>query len=289
MYSDFLRALKETSSLVDEKISNLLPEIESGEDGRLAEAMRYSTLSPGKRLRPFLTVTCAKLFSVGLEPSLQVGAAIELIHAYSLIHDDLPGMDNDDVRRGQPSCHKKFDEATAILAGDALLTLAFEVLADSSIHHDASIRCELISQVARAIGVFGMAGGQMLDLRYSNKEVTMNEITRTQRMKTGALFAVACEAGAILGKAPKTIHTALRGYAHSIGLAFQIIDDLEDQEDKLANKPLPKASFVAVMGKQQAFEQAQILVEQAISHLAIFDHRASFLKDLARYILEQNK
>jgi farnesyl diphosphate synthase len=295
---NFQESLQEISLLLKEKMDALLPEPEIGKDGQLLEAMRYSSLSGGKRLRPFLTIISASLFGVSESCALQTAAAIEFVHSYSLIHDDLPSMDNDIERRGQPSCHIKYDEATAILAGDALLTLAFEIIADKTTHPDSNVRCELISSLAKAIGHGGMAGGQMLDMLFDNADLTINEIIRMQRMKTGELFAVACEAGAILGRASRNLRIALRGYAHAIGLAFQIIDDLldtdcnksdksnESQKNKVSSIP-SKPNYITTMGIDKSREQAKMLVNQAIAHLHVFDHKADLLRQLANYVIER--
>lgn len=264
-----------------------------GGEGRVMEAMRYSALSGGKRLRPFLTVTCAGLFGVSREASLVTAAAMEFIHTYSLIHDDLPAMDNDPLRRGKPSCHIQFDEATAILAGDALQALAFEVLADVDVHPDPAVRCELIRSVAKAAGSKGMCGGQMLDLESEHKELTVDEIIRLQRLKTGEMFAIACEAGAILGKAPAAQRTALSRYAHDMGLAFQITDDLLDAEgtreeagkEVRKDEDRGKATLVQAMGIDRAREHSKILASQAIAHLKAFDKRADTLRSLADYVV----
>lgn len=285
--------LQDTSEQLYEKMDDLLPEPDERKESRLFEAMRYSVLSEGKRLRPLLTVLSANLFGVSKFSSLQTAAAIELVHAYSLIHDDLPAMDDDDMRRGQPSCHKKFDEATAILAGDALLTLAFEVLADSSTHASAQIRCDLIKTLATASGCRGMVGGQILDLLSENEAFAVNDIIRLQRMKTGALFAVSCEAGAILGNAAPNLRNALRGYAHDLGLAFQITDDLLDVKgpSETSGKTVheERATLVDAMGFEKAREQAKVLASQAISHLAPFQERADLLRDLANYVIDRQR
>lgn len=265
-----------------------------GEDTVL-EAMRYSTLGGGKRLRPFLTVGAASLFGVSKSSALEAAAAIEFIHTYSLVHDDLPAMDNDDLRRGKPSCHKAFGEAAAILAGDGLLTYAFQIMASDRLHADPSVRCELIGALAQASGCWGMVGGQMMDMQAENKQLTVDEIIRLQRMKTGELFAVSCEAGAILGKAPHMMRKLLRAYAHDMGLAFQITDDLLDAEGTRTqagkgvrkDKAAGKATLVAGMGIEHAREHAQILVKQAISHLDVFDKRADNLRALARFVIER--
>lgn len=262
-------------------------------EAKVIEAMRYSALAGGKRLRPFLTVESAKLFGVNPETAMLTAAAIEFVHTYSLVHDDLPAMDNDDFRRGKPSCHKQFGEAAAILAGDALLTYAFEVLANPRVHPDANVRCELIRSVARAAGVRGMVGGQMMDLDAEHQELTVDEVIRLQRLKTGELFAVSCEAGAILGKSAEPLRARLQRYAHDMGLAFQITDDLLDVEgtrtetgkgvkkDAVAGK----ATLVSALGVDRAREQALTLSEQAIEHLSAFDHRAEQLRTLAKFVV----
>lgn len=283
-------ALQEVSEGLYEKMDRLLPKPEGGE-ARVVEAMRYATLSPGKRLRPFLVVASADLFGVDRHASLHTAAAIEFVHAYSLVHDDLPAMDNDPLRRGQPSCWAKFDEATAILAGDALLTFAFECLADDRTHADSKVRCELVQALARASGANGMVGGQMIDLLSEEQDMTIDQIIRLQRLKTGKLFAISCEAGAILGKAPQRLRQALQGYAHDLGLAFQITDDLldaekgSDKESGRQDKSTHKPTLVSVMGLERAREQAEMLVSQAKSHLGVFDKRAALLKTLADFVL----
>lgn len=266
----------------------------SGE-AKVMEAMRYSALGGGKRLRPFLTVEAAKQFGVNPDAAMMTAAAIEFVHVYSLIHDDLPAMDNDDFRRGKPSNHKQFGEAAAILAGDALLTYAFEVLSNPRVHADANVRCELIRSVARAAGVRGMVGGQMMDLDAEHKELAIEEVIRLQRLKTGEMFAVSCEAGAILGKAPEPLRARLQRYAHDIGLAFQITDDLLDvegtrtetgkgtQKDAAAGK----ATLVSALGIDRAREQANTLAAQALNHLSPFDNRADRLRDLAKFVVNR--
>ncbi|MBE9555285.1 MAG: polyprenyl synthetase family protein [Proteobacteria bacterium] len=262
---------------------------------RLFDAMRYAALGGGKRLRPFLVLQGARLFSVSRKSALRAAAAIELIHCYSLVHDDLPAMDDDDLRRGKPTVHKAFDEATAILAGDALLTLAFEVLAHPDTHSNPDVRCRLIAALARAAGAHGMVAGQVIDLSVGAREADIGEITRLQRLKTGALIGFACEAGAILGQAAEAQHEALRGYAHDLGLAFQIADDLLDVEGtaeevgKAVGKDADqgKATFVSILGPERARAQAHMLVEQAVAHLAIFDEKADFLRKVTQYIVER--
>jgi farnesyl diphosphate synthase len=296
-FSALEKQLQEVADMLYEKMDDLLPVPEGTKEQVVMEAMRYSSLSHGKRLRPFLTVMTSQLFGVSLQSSLQAAAAIEFIHVYSLIHDDLPAMDNDDFRRGQPSCHKKFDEATAILAGDALLTHAFHTLADDETHRDCSVRIELIAAVAKAVGYSGMVGGQMLDMISEKEEFEFSEIVRLQRMKTGALFALSCETGAILGKASRNLRNALRAYANNLGLAFQITDDLLDAEGtrestgKTVNKDKKagKKTFVSVMGIQQAREHAAMLAEQAVEHLAVFRSQADILRDLAKFVIHRQK
>lgn len=262
---------------------------------KVLRAMRYSALSGGKRLRPFLTICSAGLFGVSFESAVDTAAAIEFIHTYSLIHDDLPAMDDDPMRRGKPSCHIVFGEAAAILAGDGLLSFAFEVLSGQNVHADPAVRCELIRALASASGCFGMVGGQMMDLEAENQQLTVDQIIRLQRLKTGELFAVSCEAGAILGKAPGMMRQVLRAYAHDLGLAFQITDDLLDVEgtrsetgkevnkDKLAGK----ATLVSMLGADRAREHARALAEQALSHLDVFDRKANHLRQLADYVISR--
>ncbi|MEM6491694.1 MAG: polyprenyl synthetase family protein, partial [Pseudomonadota bacterium] len=230
MKDAFKAALGEVAAAVERRIEALLPNGE-GPEARLFEAMRYVCLGGGKRLRPFLCVASADLFDVSRERSERAAAAIEMIHCYSLAHDDLPAMDDDDLRRGRPTAHKAFDDATAILAGDALLTFAFEVLAEADTHHEPIVRSELCVALAKAAGAHGMVGGQMIDLMAETRPIQDAEgVTRLQQMKTGALIAVSCEMGAILGRADAAQKQALRGYAHDLGLAFQIADDLLDYQ-----------------------------------------------------------
>ncbi|HKM73986.1 MAG TPA: farnesyl diphosphate synthase [Stellaceae bacterium] len=264
-----------------------------GLEARVYEAMRYSALAPGKRLRPFLVLASAGLFGVARRCALQVAAAIEMVHAYSLIHDDLPAMDDSDLRRGRPTCHKEFDEATAILAGDGLLTAAFAVLSDPDTHGDPAVRCELVTALAGAAGAAGMVGGQMTDLIAEHQSLDIGAITRLQRMKTGALIAFSCEAGAILAKAPHEPRTALRGYAHDLGLAFQIADDLLDVEGSATETGKPvgtdaaagKATFVSILGAGRARAQAELLIRQAMAHLDLFEQRAELLREAARFVI----
>ena len=280
------------TTLTDALIERLLvvpPDLES----RVYEAMRYSALAPGKRMRPLLVLAGARLFGVARLSALQVAAAVEMVHAYSLIHDDLPAMDNSDLRRGRPTCHKRFDEATAVLAGDGLLTMAFEVLAHPDTHGDPAVRCELVSALAIAAGTAGMVGGQMIDLIAERQPLDIDATTRLQRMKTGALIAFACEAGAILAKTASEPRTAMRGYAHDLGLAFQIADDLLDVEGSAAETGKPvgadagKATFVSILGVERARAQAGLLVDQAVAYLDLFEERAELLRQVARFVVNR--
>jgi farnesyl diphosphate synthase len=287
-------ALADTAAQLEKFFGQLLA-VEDATEHRLHEAIRYATLDGGKRLRPFLVMQSASLFGVGERSALRTGAALELIHCYSLVHDDLPAMDDDDLRRGKPTVHKEFDEATAILAGDALQPLAFEVLAHPETHSNANVRVDLIAALARASGAHGMVGGQMIDLQAETETFNIGQITRLQRLKTGELIAYACEAGAILGQAPNKAHEALRGYAHDLGLAFQIADDLLDVEGsveevgKAVNKDQDagKATFVSILGVERARSQANRLADQAIAHLALFGDKADLLCQAAKFVVER--
>jgi len=283
-----------TVKLTDSIIDGLL-KAPPGLEARVYEAMRYSALAPGKRLRPLLVLASSQLFGVARRSSLQVAAAIEMVHAYSLIHDDLPAMDNSDLRRGRPTCHKAFDDATAVLAGDGLLTMAFEVLSHPDTHGDPAVRCELVTALATAAGAAGMVGGQMIDLIAETQTLELGAITRLQRMKTGALIAFACEAGAILAKAAPEARLALRGYAHDLGLAFQIADDLLDVEGSAEETGKPvgadaaagKATFVSILGVERARAQAELLINQAVAHLDLFEQRAELLRQVARFVIDR--
>lgn len=294
-YTDLNEAMDIIAEDLTERMDDLLPEVARCKEAKVLEAMRYSTLGGGKKLRPFLVTACAGLFGVSRNTSLYTAAAMEFVHVYSLIHDDLPAMDDDDLRRGQPSCHKKFGEAAAILAGDGLLTYAFEILADEATHPSANVRVELIRSIAKAAGVAGMVGGQMMDLDAEHADLTIDEIIHLQRMKTGALFMVSCEAGAILGKAAPNLRTALRGYANAIGLAFQITDDLLDAEGTREetgkevgkDNAKGKATLVSAIGADRARKQAAMLVNQAKTHLEPFDKRANVLRNLADFVIER--
>jgi farnesyl diphosphate synthase len=286
--------MADNAKAVNEVLDELL-EAGDGPEVRVVEAMRYSALNGGKRIRPFLVTASADLFNVDRPSALRAAAAIEMVHCYSLIHDDLPAMDDDDLRRGKAACHIEFDEATAILAGDALLTKAFEVLADDRTHGNSTVRAELILVLAKAAGDAGMVGGQMLDLVAKDHALNMPEITRLQRMKTGALIAVSCEAGAIMGRASEKAHHALHAYAHDIGLAFQIADDLLDVEGDEAevgkktgkDAAAGKATFVSLLGRERAREQAGLLADQAAMHLDLFEEKGKLLRDLAYFVVSR--
>lgn len=291
--SDILKqALAKAAAAVNTELDHLLPSGDAPEH-RVHDAMRYSALDGGKRLRPFLVLQSASLFNVSPAAALRVGCALEMVHCYSLIHDDLPAMDDDDLRRGRPTCHKQFDEATAILAGDALLTRAFEVLAAEATHPDPAVRCELVWQLAHASGGQGMVGGQMLDLQAAKLDMDVSAITRLQQMKTGRLIGFGCEAGAILGKAPASLRLALKNYAHDLGLAFQIADDLLDvmgDEAQMGKKlgkdeDAGKATFVSLLGIDRARDQAQLLADQACRHLEPFGEAADLLRQTASFVV----
>lgn len=294
--ADIDQALLDTAERIHECLNALLPEPAGGPEDRLYEAMRYSALAPGKRLRPYLTIKTSEIFGVSATSAARTAAAIEIVHAYSLIHDDLPCMDDDDMRRGQPSCHKKFDEATAVLAGDSLLTLAFEILADPQTHSSNSVRCELISRLARAAGCKGMTAGQMIDIMAPQNEPDVNGVIHLQRLKTGAMFAISCEAGGILGNAAPNLRHLLRCYANDIGLVFQVTDDIldavssdikGDNDDNRVNKSEEKHTLVALMGKEKVRQQCRFLTDQAITHLRAFGKKADPLRELAEFIADR--
>ncbi len=281
---------------IDRLFDQLLP-VPSDARAPLYEAMRHAAIAGGKRLRPLLVRAAGDLFHVDRGLSLRVGAAVEAMHVYSLIHDDLPCMDDDDLRRGKPTVHKAFDEATAVLAGDSLHALAFEWLCDPATSSDPFVRGELCCELARAAGPAGMAGGQMMDLAAETSNFDLPTVTRLQQLKTGALIAFSVEAGAILARIPPEGRSALRGYARDIGLAFQIADDIMDVEgdEALAGKALHKdeaagkGTFVTLMGLERAREQATALVDQAIGHLASFGDEATLLRAIARYVVERDR
>lgn len=288
-------ALDAVGQAVDQRLERLLT-VPNDPRRRLYEAMRYATIAGGKRMRPLLVVAACDLFHVDRERALRVALAIECVHCYSLVHDDLPCMDDDDVRRGRPTVHRQFDEATAILAGDALQTLAFEVLADEATHEDPFVRVELVLELARAGGAAGMIGGQMMDIEAEKQPFDLPTTTRLQQLKTGALISFCLEAGAIMGRVPAEARTPLRGYARDLGLAFQIADDLLDVEGdsartgKAVRKDIEagKATFVSLLGVDRARQQASALIDQAIGHLHSFGQEADLLRAIARFAIERD-
>ncbi len=284
------QALVQISNLVNDKIEELLPKKQDFNRSRIIEAMRYSSLSDGKKVRPFLVIAAAEIFNVPAYKIMNVAAAIEFIHVYSLIHDDLPAMDDDDYRRGQPSCHKKFDEATAILAGDSLLTYAFQILSDPKTVDNAEIRAELVNVIAKAIGFNGMAGGQMFDLESNGKNLSVDEILKLHHLKTGELFMASIEVGAILGGADLKSKKALINYAYNFGLAFQIKDDILDYlEAESASKKCDETNIVNAIGMELSETKLLQFYNQSLSELATFKDRAKLLKNLADFIIHRKK
>ena len=299
--SDFAKRLdqiaEDTEALLGRLLSEALLPDEIARPKRLIEAMRYSSLNGGKRLRPFLVVESAAVFGIGREAGLLAGAALECIHCYSLVHDDLPAMDNSDLRRGRPTLHKAYDDATAILAGDALLTLAFDIITRDEIHRDAGVRLALTRALARAAGVGGMAGGQMLDLagegRFGDREPV--DVARLQQMKTGALLRYGCIAGAILGQSSQKQYQALDDYGRALGEAFQIADDLLDVEGDAAalgkqtgqDAALGKTTFVTQLGIAGARQRVRDLLARADTALSIFGAKGDVLRATARFVAER--
>ena len=289
-------AIEQVAAEIDAEFDQLLP-IPDDARAPLFEAMRYAAIGGGKRLRPLLLIATAGIFHVDRDTAVRVAAAIEAIHVYSLVHDDLPCMDDDDMRRGKPTTHKAFGDATAVLAGDSLHALAFEILASPRTHADPFVRSELIATLAVASGPDGMAGGQMMDLEAEKMTFDLPTITRLQALKTGALIAASVEMGAILGHVPPEGRTHLHGYARDVGLAFQIVDDIMDVEgdEALAGKALNKdaqagkETFVSLMGLDRAKQQAAMLVDQSLSHLAGYGSEADLLRAIARFVLERDR
>jgi farnesyl diphosphate synthase len=283
------------SAEVDDFFDRLLP-LPGDTRDRLYEAMRHAAIGGGKRLRPLLTIAAAQLFPISREQALRVGCAIEAIHVYSLIHDDLPCMDDADLRRGKPTAHKVYGEAEAVLAGDSLHALAFEILAHQATHDDPWVRSDLVLELARAAGPAGMAGGQMMDLVAEGQELDLPSITRLQQLKTGALIEYSVEAACIMVRLTHEARTPYRGYARNIGLAFQIADDLIDHSgDEAAagkrtgqDRQAGKATFVSVLGEERARQQASLLVDQAIEHLAEHGDEADLLRAIARFAIERD-
>lgn len=293
----FLSDLERTATAVEKRLGALLQDSESygAGDVHLAEAMRYAALGGGKRLRPFLLIQSARLFGLPEADALDAACALECVHCYSLVHDDLPAMDDDGVRRGRPTTHIAFDEATAILAGDSLLTLAFEIVSAPKTHSDPEVRAELVHGLARASGWQGMALGQALDLSAENRDFTPEETATMQALKTGALFRFACQAGAVLGKADEASRDSLRRYATALGQAFQLADDLLDAQGdanavgKAVSKDADrgKATLVALLGIEGAKARLAALVAEAEEALAPFGQKANTLIAAARFIAER--
>jgi farnesyl diphosphate synthase len=287
-------ALAETTRAVDAELEKILS-VGSGPHARVLEAMRYATFAGGKRLRPFLVLTSSKLFGVDATNARRVAASIEVMHTYSLVHDDLPCMDNDDLRRGRPTTHIAFDEMTAVLAGDALLTLAFEILADEKTHASTDVRCRLVGRLAVAAGRHGMIGGQMIDMLASQRTLSGDDVVHLQQLKTGQLFEFSCEAGAILGNAPDEDRERLRAYARDMGLIFQITDDLLDvtssaeKTGKAVGKDTEqgKATFVSIFGIARAREEAKKLASRAAMTVAPYDNVAPELSELPLFLVDR--
>ena len=287
-------ALNEAALFMEDVLQEVLPE-PVGPQARVIEAMRYATVGGGKRIRAFLVLQSGRQFGVDRRALSRVAAAVECVHAYSLVHDDLPAMDNDDMRRGKPTVHRQFDEATAILAGDALLTHAFTLLASHETHPDPHVRADLVLRLSQAVGFAGMVGGQMIDIGGKAALEDIGQITRMQRLKTGALISFACEAGALMGRSSLQMRHALTNFAHDLGLAYQIVDDLLDFEGdpalmgKAARKDekAGKATFVTVLGPERARAQAEILASQGAAHLDVFDEKADLLRSLVSFVVNR--
>ena len=279
---------------VEEAIDALLPQPE-GPERRLLDAMRYATLGGGKRMRGFLVMEVAGLFHVATASAARVAASVEMMHAYSLIHDDLPCMDDDDLRRGKPSTHKAFDEATAVLAGDALQARAFEILAEPDTHSDPAARCDLVLALGLASGARGMCGGQMIDMATEGQSLTAAEVGRLHALKTGRLIQYSAEAGAILGRAASPLRTQIGWYGRDLGAAFQIADDVLDAVGTTAgigktagkDQQAGKATLVALLGVERAQAQAEMLARQAAEHLDPLGPAADRLRALARFVVSR--
>lgn len=294
-HASLLNAMTRSAKAVESVLEQVLPK-PHGLHARLHEAMRYATFAGGKRLRPFLVLHSARMFGVDDAQALRAAAAIEVLHTYSLVHDDLPCMDDDDLRRGRPTTHIAFDEATAVLAGDALLTVAFEIAADPATHACAEVRCKLIARLAEAAGSNGMIGGQMIDMQAPNREFGPQEIMLLQRLKTGQLFEFSCEAGAILGRASDADCERMRLYARDMGLVFQITDDLLDvtstveKTGKAVGKDQDqgKATLVSIFGIDGARAEAEKLAQRAADGLAAYGAAAAELRALPLFLLDRD-
>ncbi len=291
----FQAALKKTANEIEALLDTLLT-LDTALAPRVTDAMRYSALAQGKRLRPFFVAESARILGADHHQALRVGAALECIHCYSLVHDDLPAMDDDDLRRGKPTCHIAYDEATAILAGDGLLTVAFEIVTDPATHADGAVRAELALELARASGHNGMVGGQMLDLAAEQQHShDLDEIIAIQSLKTGALFRFSLEGGAILAQAGPEDRARMRTYADKVGLAFQIADDILDVESspeqlgKATQKDAEagKATFIDLFGLDGAKARASSLADEAIDALSAYGDKADILREAARFIVER--
>jgi farnesyl diphosphate synthase len=290
--------LSEKARAVEDALDKLLPRPD-GAEARLIEAMRYAALGSGKRIRAFLVLAAAEVFHVSSAAALRVAAAIECLHTYALVHDDLPAIDDDDIRRGKPALHLAFDEATAILAGDALLAFAFELISAPETHADGFVRSELVLELARASGPRGLAGGQMIDVTAEPDDLNIGQFMRLQRLKVGTIFAFCCEAGAIMARASNYHRHALQAFAHDMAMAYQMSDDLLAVTRVAANdasQPNMRAAreglsgrttFLGLMGADRARDQAQLLSRQAIQHLDIFDNRADPLRAAARFAIDR--
>ena len=292
---DLARLRADLCARIDAMFEALLP-LPAAPHARLYQAIRHATIGGGKRLRPLLVLLSGRLFGVAEDSALRAGLAVEAIHAHSLIHDDLPCMDDDDLRRGRPTVHRAFDEATAVLAGDSLLALAFGILADPETHPDAAIRSELVVSLSRASGAGGMAGGQMIDMRSDSLILDLDGVTQLQRLKTGALLAWSIDAGAILGRAPEPARRRLADYAACLGIIFQIADDLLDHEGEEAkagkrigkDAAAGKQTFVSLLGAEGARQRARQLLDEAIAHLAPFGAEADLFGEVAEFALTRD-
>jgi farnesyl diphosphate synthase len=286
--------LREAAERVTSALDQLLPQPQ-GPEAQLMSAMRYAALANGKRLRPFFAIEAGRLFDADETALLRVACAVECVHTYSLVHDDLPCMDNDDVRRGQPTTHKQFDEVTALLAGDALLTFAFEILADPATHRDPQMRSLLITALAKAAGPSGMVAGQMIDMLGGGKDISLPTVARMNRLKTGALICYSVDAGALVGCADEEARQALSRFATDVGSAFQMVDDLFDVESSLevvgkgVNKDSDrgKVNYVTLLGLEGAKERVRLLAAQAKNHLAVFGPRAQILREAVDFVLDR--